>query len=1079
MKKALLKDSVKEIKNTYKRFISILLMAFLGVGFFAGLRATSPDMLDTIDKYYKQQNVYDIQILSTLGLTKADLEELAKIENVEEVTGSYETDGKIEIENKEIVTKFITIEEINQPVLLSGKMPENTNECLVEESFLTANGKQLGDTIQVNIEKTTTDEGEEIDYLKENELTIVGTLKSPLYISRDRGTSNLGAGTIDYYIYIPEENINASAIYTNIYIKVEGAEKYVTSSDKYEDYIEEVKDKIETIKEQREQARHDELVKIAEEKLQDAENEFNTKKEEGQQEIDQAQSEIDSAKTQIQEAEEQINANTQKAEQEFKQAETEIANAKKQIQTNEQTLATKEEEANTQIEELENQKQELQENLNQVNTGLGTIQEQYNLILAALANEQLPEEQKQIYEAQKQQVEAQISTLNQNKQDLENGITQIEQGITTAKQEIENAKQQINQAKTELSKQEQTLNTTKKTTYAQLEDAQNELEESKKELQEGEDKLNQSKQEFEEQIAEAQKELQDAKEEILKIENPTWYILDRNANAGYVSFIQDTESIENISKVFPAVFFIVAALISLTSMARMVEEQRVQIGTLKALGYNKFQIMSKYLIYAGLACVIGSILGMSVGFILLPNIIWMLYSMMYQIADAISISFNLKYGGMGLIFISICIIGATIYTALKELVNTPANLMRPKAPKNGNRVLLEKITFIWKRLNFSHKVTIRNIFRYKKRFFMTIIGILGCTALILTGFGIKDSVLRIMPTQFETIFEYDWQISLKESLEETQKEEFLTKLKEKPEIQNAIQVYMASVTAIKGENSEGVQLIVPKSQEELDGIINLRDINNKKQKVELKENEICLTDKLAELLNVQAGDTLILQDGDEKEIEIKISYIVENYVSHYIYMTKETYETFYDKDFQNNVILVKSIDLDEEQQDNLASDLMQMTEVSSVTNVEATAKSIEDTMSLLNYVVIVLIVAAGLLAFVVLYNLANVNISERIRELATIKVLGFYDREVFDYVMRETIILTAIGIALGLVGGYFLNYYILGTCEINMLRFDKTINWNSYVYATLLTILFSIIVNIATYFALKKIDMIQSLKSVE
>ena len=416
MKKALLKDSVKEIKNTYKRFISILLMAFLGVGFFAGLRATSPDMLDTIDKYYKEQNVYDIQILSTLGLTNADIDELAKIENVEEISGSHQTDGKIEIEKGEIIAKFITIEDINQPVLLSGNMPQNTNECLVEENFLTANNKQIGDTIQVEIEKATTDEGEEIDYLKENELKIVGTVKSPLYISRDRGTSNLGAGTIDYYIYISKENINASNIYTNLYIKVENAGQYKTSSKEYEDLITQVKNNLETIKEQREQARHDELVKIAEEKLQDAENEFNTQKEDGQKQIDDAQSQIDSGKAQIEEAEEEINQNTQKADQEFKQAETQIVNAKNEIEANEKTLEAKEQEANTKIQELENQKQELQENLNQVNTGLETIQEQYNLVLAALENSALPEEQKQIYETQKQQIETQITTLNQNKQ---------------------------------------------------------------------------------------------------------------------------------------------------------------------------------------------------------------------------------------------------------------------------------------------------------------------------------------------------------------------------------------------------------------------------------------------------------------------------------------------------------------------------------------------------------------------------------------------------------------------------------------------------------------------------------------
>lgn len=1077
MKKALLKDSVKEIKNTYKRFISILLMAFLGVGFFAGIRATSPDMVDTIDKYYDEQNVYDIQVLSTLGLTQEDIEEISKLENVEIVQGRYETDGKIEIDNKEIIVKFISLGELNQPVLLEGNLPQNENECVVERTFLKSNNKQIGDTIQVEVENTTNDEGEEISYLKQKEMKIVGTVQSPLYISRDRGTSKLGAGKVNYYIYIPEQNINAKDIYTSIYVQVKDAKKYTTSSDEYEDYIEKVTNSIEEIKEEREQARRNQLVDIAEQKVTDAENELNTQKADAQKQIDDAEKEIEDGKNQIQKAEAEITKNKQKADTEFANAQTEINKAKAQITASEQELITKEQEANKQFEELENQKQELQTNLAQVNSGLQQLQTQYNYIVELLKDITFPEEQKQIYEAQKIYLEGQIQSLTQNKQTIEAVITQIDNGIASGKQEIENAKVQIQNAKIELSKQETELNKTKKSTYAKIETAKAELEKSKQELANGEEELNKNKQEFEQKIVDAEKELSDAKEKILEIENPTWYVLDRNSNAGYVSFIQDTESIANIGKVFPIVFFVVAALISLTSMTRMVEEQRMQIGTLKALGYNKWQITSKYVIYASLACIIGGILGMCIGFVILPKIIWMMYGMMYQLPD-ISISFNLKYGGMGLILISICIIGATVYTVLKELVNTPANLMRPKAPKMGNRVFLEKIPFIWKYLNFSQKVTVRNLFRYKKRFYMTIIGILGCTALILTGFGIKDSVKKIAPNQYEKVFQYDMQISLKDSLENKQKQEYISKLEQKEEIQKIAKVYMTSGTAINEENSEYIQIIVPNDENELDGIININDVK-KKEKIKLQEDEICLTDKAAKLLEVKEGDTITLRDADENEVQIKISNVVENYISHYVYMSKQTYENIYKKEYSTNVLLTKNIDLTAEEQDTLTSEIMNQNEVALVSNIASMIEQVDDMMSLLDYVVVVLIVSAGLLAFVVLYNLSNVNISERIRELATIKVLGFYNKEVYEYVTRETVILTVIGIALGLVGGYFLNYYILGTCEINALRFTKTINPISYVYATLITVVFTVIVNIATYFALKKIDMIENLKTVE
>ena len=847
MKRALVKDSVKEIKNTFKRFLSILLMAFLGVGFFAGIRATSPDMVNTIDKYYKDQNVYDIQVLSTLGLTTDDINEISKIDNIQHVCGTYETDGRIDIENKEVITKVITIEDVNKPILIDGRLPENANECVVEKSFLKVNKKNIGDIIQIQIEESTKDNGDKESYLKNSELTIVGTVQSPLYISRDKGTSKLGAGKIDYYIYIPKENINVTEIYTSIYIKIANTDKYVTSSKEYEDYIETVKNNIEKIKEERQNARKEQLVGIAEQKITEAENELNSKK-------------------------------------------------------------------------------------------------------------------------------------------------------------------------------------------------------------------------------------QEADEKISYIKDPKWYILDRNSNAGYVSFIQDTKSIANIGKVFPIVFFIVATLISLTSMTRMVEEQRMQIGTLKALGYNQIQIMGKYIIYASLACIIGSIIGMCVGFVTLPAIIWNMYMMMYQMTCDISLDFNWKYGGIGLILISICIIGATIYSSLKELKSSPAQLMRPKAPKAGNRVLLERITIIWKHLNFSQKVTIRNIFRYKKRVLMTIIGILGCTSLIVTGFGLKDSIKAILPNQFENVFNYDMQINIKDEIEEQERGQFISKLQNKEEINKIVETYMTSAQAINGNIEEDVQIIIPKDS--FEGLINIRDAKTK-ENMELKDDKIYLTDKAAQLLNVKEGDVITLKDNNDIEYKVQISDVVENYVSHYMYMSKATYEKICGQKYETNVILTQNVDLTTEQEDKLATDIMNQEETSTLTRTSTIMQTLDDMFKSLDFVVLILIISAGLLAFVVLYNLANINISERIRELATIKVLGFYDNEVYNYIGKETMILTAIGILLGLIGGYCLNYFIMGTCEINILRFSKIIHPLSYIYAIVITAMFTIIVNIATYFSLKKINMIESLKSVE
>ena len=1014
MKSALLKDSIKEIKNTYKRFLSILVMAFLGVGFFAGMRAASPDMVDTIDQYYKESQVYDIKILSTLGLTNDDIDALSEIDEIENTVGTYETEGKIEIDNKEIITKIMSVEKLNKPILLQGNLPKTQNECVVEDSFLTANHKSIGDTIEVEAEKTKNDEGEEVEYLNKNILKIVGTVKSPLYISRDRGTSSLGSGKIDYYIYVPKENIKANEIYTNIYIKLKNSENYTTSSEKYEEYIAEVKEKIEASKEEREKARHDKLVDIATRKVKEAEEKLNENKQNAQQQIEEAKQEIENGKNKIEKAEVKLNSSKKEADTKFKSAYNQIQMAKESIFQNETQLNQKEQEAGQQITELEIKKQELQTQFDTIENNLTQLETQYNQI----------KDNPNISEEQKQMLENKIQMLKQSKQTIKAGIEQINNGITTGKQEIENAKTQLQNAKNELTKKEKQYEATKTATYSSLENAKIEIEKSKTELEKGEKELEEKQEEFKDKIADAESKLIDSREKIANIENPTWYVLDRYSNTGYNSFIQDTESIENISKVFPIVFFMVALLISLTSMTRMVEEQRTQIGTLKALGYNKLQIASKYVIYAGLACVIGGVLGMSVGFVLLPQIIWTMYQMMYQMTDNIHISFNIIIGGMGLLLICVCIIGATIYAVLKELVQTPSTLMRPKAPKMGRRVLLEKIPFIWKRLSFSQKVTVRNIFRYKKRFLMTIIGILGCTALIVVGFGVRDSIRCIMPNQFEKVFNYDMQIGLKNGLEDEQKQKYIISLQEKTELEKVVETYMTSNIAKNQENEEDVQIIVPKEPKDLDELINLTDVKTG-EKVQLEENAICLTDKVAELLNVKQGDTITLKDSKDKERQVKISNIVENYVYHYVYMSRITYENLYGENYNTNMLFTKNNNLSEEQETNLATEIMNQSEVASISRNSSIMNLLDDTMKSLNYVVIILIVSAGLLAFVVLYNLSNVNISERIRELATIKVLGFYDKEVYSYVTRETVILTAIGIVLGLIGGYFLNYFII------------------------------------------------------
>ncbi len=1065
MKKALFKDSIKEIKNTYKRFISILLMAFLGVGFFAGVRATSPDMLDTIDIYYKNQNMYDIQIISTLGLTIDDLNSIKKIDGVLETYGSYSTDEVIIDNNSEHVIKIMSIEEINKPILKEGRMPSEPNECVVESKMLSGLGKNIGDEIHLK-------ENDE-SLLSQNKLKIVGIVESPIYISMQRGNTSLGAGSINYYTYVPKESFN-SDLYTEIYIKVKDASKYETSTDRYENLVENVKNNIDNIKEERQKIRYDNLIDTAEKELEKAQNEFNEEKKSAEEQIAEAEKKINDAKKEVEENENKINNGEVQANKEFANAEKLIKQGKEEIYSNEKLYDENKEKAEEEINKYENTKQELTNNLNTINTGIEQIDIKYNEIQLALSNPQLSEEQKNQLENTAGLLEKQKSGLEQNKNEIENGIEEINNGISSAKEQLKSAEKQIENAKIELKEQEQNLEKEKSRTYSKLENGKKEIEEAKLEIQKGEEELNINKQEFEKQITDAEEKLNNAKEQISEIESPTWYILDRYGNTGYNSFIQDVHSIENIGKVFPIVFFVIATLISLTSMTRMVEEQRGQIGTLKALGYNRMQIASKYIIYSAVACIIGGILGMCVGFMLIPKVIWMMYEMMYTITD-IHLKFNTYYALFGLGVACICIVGATAYSTNNILKYEPATLMRPRAPKIGKRVILEKIPFIWNKLSFSHKVTVRNIFRYKKRFLMTIIGILGCTALIVAGFGLKNSIESLLPKQYGKVFKYNMQVSLKNGVDVNS---FLEKVRNNEKIKNITETNISAGELTNKDSTEEIQIIVPKNADEIKNSINIIDLKTN-ESVELLDDGIYVTDKVAELLEISEGDIITIKNSDDIEKQVKVNKIVENYVSHYVYMTRNTYEKLFEDNYSTNIIYINTHQMEENDEENLAKEIINYSEVSGVILTSTVRNAMNDTLKSLNYVVVVLIVSAGLLAFVVLYNLSNVNISERIRELATIKVLGFYDKEVYSYITRETILLTIIGIILGLVAGYFLNSFIISTCEINMLRFAKIINPESYVYGVLITFGFATIVNIFTYFALKKINMIESLKSVE
>ena len=1147
MEKSLLKDSIRQIKNTLKRFLSIVAIVLLGVGFFAGITATSPDMKDTVDKYFDDENVMDIEIISTLGLTDEDIEALKQVEGTKDVVGTYSIDATFSNGKKEYVVKIESMpNEINNVILQEGNLPQNANECVVESSLLTWTGYKIGDYITLNpqkVESSTSlvdigisgdDEqtngsnmgnnktAENDNNLKENQsdetnnnlneensyedstvknkrVKIVGTVQSPLYISRSRGSSKLGSGSVNYYMYMPKENFNMD-VYTIAYISVDGAKDLKTYSDEYKDKVKGVIDNIEDISDERKQARYNSIVNTVQSKLGDAQKEYDWQKQTAEDELKDAQNKIDNGKAQIEAGEKELKKARNQANTEFENADKKLEEAEEQLNSAKTEFETKKQETEKQLSEA----QKNVDNLNQVKSNYENLKKQKKDIESQVgqieeslkALNQNPEvnadkiteltKNKATLEATISEINAMIlqietSLSNQGIQDLSKTIASINSQIEQGKQELLNAENTINQNEKELESQKEKLAQTKTSTYNTLKNNEQKLENSKQEIAENEQKLEDARKETQEKLDEAQEKLNDAKTQIAKIEKPTWYILDRNSNYGYAEYIQDTDRIGNLAKVFPIVFFLVAALISLTSMSRMIEEQRVQIVTLKALGYNKIQISFKYIIYAFLATIIGGIAGMIIGFKLLPAIITMMYGMMYTLPKAECV-IRMDIGMLGLGFALICTLGATIYTCVKELKEKPAELMLPKAPKPGKRIMLEKITFIWKRLKFTNKVTARNVFRYKKKMLMTVIGVAGCTSLIIAGFGIRNAIGNMIPNQYGEIFKYDGTIEFKDDVTKTQIQEENEKVKSLDKIEDTLPSYMKTVEITSIQNSQTINLVVPEQTDRLNEFIGLRSRKHKKETYTLDDESVIISEKIANLLKIKVGDTITIKNTDDIEKDVKVGAITENYIYHFMYMSSNLYNKLYGENtYKPNTLLIKEVEGTTEDDEETAGKtiLKDDTVVAGVSFLSRTKDIFADVMDKMQLVVYILIISAGLLAFAVLYNLSNVNISERIRELATIKVLGFYDKEVFNYITKETRILTVLGIFLGLFGGYFLSMFAVKTCELDMIMFNYDIGKMCFIYGIAITIIFAEIVNLAVNRTLKKISMTESLKSVD
>ena len=1023
-KKMLRKDFFMEIKTSLGRFLSIFFIVAIGVAFFSGIRSSEPDMRLSGDSYFDKQNLHDIKVISTLGLTDDDKEALLELDAVDKVEHGYSVDALCTVNDSKTAMHIMSIQDtMNKLVVEEGRLPENNSECVVDAAFVENNGYKIGDTITF-ISGT---ENELKDTLVNTTFTIVGLVSSPQYISFGRGNTTIGTGHISGFVCVDEDAFDMD-VYTELYVRIKDAENATEFTKEYDNIISDGKEEINGIKEERQTARYNEIVHEATVKLDEAKQDLEDGKNEAEAELSKALKQLEDGKREINNGWAQVNSGAE----EIKRNRVDLANKRTQIEEG----MTKLPEAKAQLDEgykaLEEAKQQLEQ-----------------LKISGMADEQTIAAMEAGITEKENELNAGYATYEQSKAELEGGLSKIESGLAL------------------LDDKESELATAKNT-----------LHKSQKELDKGYEEYYKAKEDADLEIADGEKKIREAEEEIEKIENAKWYIDDRSDLPDHGTYGENADRMKAIGKVFPVLFFLVAALISLTTMTRMVEDERVQIGTLKALGYSRRSIAGKYLGYAGLATLGGSIIGVLIGEKILPFIIIFAYGIMFPYVHEMIIPYNMYYGIMAGAAAFGCTMIATYFSCNKEMKEQAAQLMRPPSPKQGKRVFMERITFVWKHLSFIWKATVRNLIRYKKRFFMTVFGIGGCMALLLVGFGIQDSISNIAVLQFNEIQTYDASVILESDATDEEKLEIKTALKEDERVDNTIDTLLKNVTLKNGNNKREAYLNVPLDLEAFDDFVSFRD-RITKEEYEFNDDGIILTEKTADMLDVKAGDIITIKDDIKGEIDVKVSAICENYLGHYIYMTPGLYNNLYGKDVEANSIYYTMKDDQKEQMENVGEEVLQYDGALSISYTKSLKSQIDNMLGSLDIVIIVLVISAGMLAFVVLYNLNNINITERQRELATLKVLGFYDTEVGAYVYRENVILSIIGALFGCLLGKFLHGFVIKTVEVESAMFGRNIDFSSFIYGFIITIGFSLFVNFVMYFKLKKIDMVESLKSVE
>lgn len=1118
----LLHQTLRTIHTTLSRFLAIVAIVALGTGFFAGLMMTGPDMRQAMDTYYDDNHVWDIRLISTLGFSNDDIHQFDDVEGVRACMPNHTVDAIARMNDTQVAVRVSSFDTtmaqqfvgehahaakdsssdfLNRFQLVTGRLPQSPDECLAAAY---APHAQLSEGDIVDI----TSANEDLDKIfSTRHLRVVGTITSPLYpYTRSFGSTTIGSGSIDQYIFVPTSTFQQDFPYTELYISVEGADSVQSNSDAYKNIVGATKERLEAQKDRMSVLRQHEVQELAQSKLDEKKAEFEQQKDEAFEKLEAGESELARKHRTLQDSWRKYTQGTSKLKASREAFESQKASSQNKLSQAQTRVATQEETLLSALRAqgmdvssleqaqtiLENHLQTLKEKQNQQNVD--------NRVVDENSSEQSPEH---IRSNSNQQ----LATLGDNRQSIQHNKTRAimataREHVSAPYEEIQRVQQQLAgvqaliAAKAKL--QDERAVADKKLAHAEQELAQAQakldasytrLQEGQKKYDEGARELAQRKQELDDKFATVQKQLDDAQETIDTTDIPDIYILDRSQHEGAAIYHADTERMDALARVFPFMFFLVAALVSLTTMTRMVEDERILIGTYKALGYSTIQIATKYLTYALLAAGIGSVLGVGVLCQVLPLIIMKAYSVIYAIpllSPPLPIKADVAVFSAGL-GIGITLI-ATICSVLSSLREQPAPLMLPRAPKAGKRILLERIRPLWRRISFSWKVTLRNLFLYKKRLFMTVIGIAGCTALLLVGFGLHDAIWDIINKQYVDITHYQMTVGLNDHANDLDVQHVKDVLNQHPEIEHIDRVHTAHMAA-KGEDdalsSTHVDVVVPQSLDIFNKSITLKNRISGKQ-VPFDESSVVISEKLATLHHLRVGDTLVLFDRDKvgnsvgAGHKLTITGICENYVGTTVYIAPTIFAKISSSPVMYETLFIQAPDLKPgEQQQNIASELHSCDDVSLVAFSDETISLYRNMISVVDYVVAVLIISAILLAFIVLYNLTNINIEERLREIASLKVLGFTKREIYAYIFREVFLLSLLGDVFGLGVGVYLERFVVATAEVDYVMFSRTIHLESFVIAFVLTLVFTGLILLVMTPKLNRIDMVESLKSVD